>query len=105
MNLSKIISGMFLVALLFIAAMTPAFAQNAQIGGRVTDPSGAVIPGVTITLISTETGVARKATSNEEGYYAIPQLQPGKYRLTAQKDWVQAKESCMTALSFGWVIA
>ncbi len=86
MSLSKTVSGLFLVALLLIAAMTPAFAQNAQIGGRVTDPSGATIPGTTIALINTQTGVQRNSASNEEGYFAIPALQPGQYRLTAQKE-------------------
>ncbi|HWB99844.1 MAG TPA: carboxypeptidase regulatory-like domain-containing protein, partial [Bryobacteraceae bacterium] len=74
------------LAVLLQAVIIPALAQNAQIGGRVTDPSGAVIPGTGIVIINTETGVQRKTTSNDEGYYAIPLLQPGHYQLTAQKD-------------------
>ncbi|HZT30900.1 MAG TPA: TonB-dependent receptor [Bryobacteraceae bacterium] len=61
-------------------------AQYAQIGGRVTDPSGAVIPGTAIVITSDETGVARNTTSNDEGYYTVPLLLPGKYHLNAQKE-------------------
>lgn len=64
----------------------PAFPQNAQIGGRITDATEAIIPGASILLTNVQTGVQRNSVSNEEGYYAIPALQPGQYRLTAQKD-------------------
>jgi hypothetical protein len=60
-------------------------AQEAQIGGRVTDPSGAVVPQTDVTVKNTATGVQRKTQSNDEGYYLIPLLQPGNYTLTAQK--------------------
>jgi hypothetical protein len=59
-------------------------AQNAQMAGQVTDPSGAVIPGASITITNTETGVPIKTTSNAAGYYTVPQLQPGHYRLTVE---------------------
>ena len=58
-------------------------AQNAQMAGLVTDPSGAVIPGATITITNVDTGVAIKTVSNGQGYYTVPQLQPGHYRLNA----------------------
>ena len=45
---------MFLV--LLMAGL--AFSQNAQLSGIVTDPSGGLVPGVTITATNTETGVA-----------------------------------------------
>jgi hypothetical protein len=43
--------------LLAVLAVSVAFSQNAQLGGIVTDPSGALLPGVTITATNTETGV------------------------------------------------
>jgi len=75
-----------LATLLLSAAVAPMLAQNAQIGGRVVDPSGAVIPGTAIIIMNTDTGVPRRTSSNDEGYYAAPMLQPGRYRLTAQKE-------------------
>ena len=76
------------LTILVILAATAvfAFAQNAQLSGRVGDPSDAVIPGVDITVTNGDTGATRKVVSNGEGYYSVPSLQPGKYRLAAQKD-------------------
>lgn len=71
---------------LIVTLSFPMVAQNGQIGGRITDPSGAVIPGAGIAVTNTATGVTRNTQSNEEGYYAMPQLQPGQYQLTAQKE-------------------
>src|SRR5688500_16700689 len=68
------------------AALVPQAARgppNAQISGRVTDASGAIGPGVDVTLINIETGVGRSAVTNEPGAYAFPNLNPGRYRLQA----------------------
>jgi hypothetical protein len=74
-----------LAALLFGAAIAPLLAQNAQIGGQITDPSGAVVPGATIVVTGIETGTIRSTTTNAAGYYVVPQIQPGRYRLEVQK--------------------
>lgn len=63
-----------------------AFAQTAQTTGRITDPTGSVVPQAAITIINIDTGVQRETTSNEQGYYTIPSLQPGNYRITVQKE-------------------
>ena len=73
-----------LSALLCALAPEAVFAQaNAQISGRVTDASGAVVPGVDVTLTNLDTGVVREAVTNETGAYAFPSLNPGPYRLQA----------------------
>jgi carboxypeptidase family protein len=51
----------------------------------VTDSSGAVIPGVKITVTDTDTGVACDTKSNELGYYTAPLLKPGNYVVAAEK--------------------
>jgi hypothetical protein len=63
--------------------LTPAYAQfgAATITGRVTDSSGAVMPGVTITIVNTETNFTSTAETNEEGLYRVPSLRPGNYRV------------------------
>ena len=71
--------GIFILLLASIAA-----AQNAQISGRVTDPSNAVIASATVETRNLDTGVKRDTTTNSDGYYAIPQLPPGRYSVTAQ---------------------
>ena len=57
--------------------------STAQISGRVTDQSGAVLPGVEVTVTQTATGAVRSAVSDENGYYALPSLPIGPYRLEA----------------------
>src|SRR3712207_6981394 len=52
----------------------------------VTDPNGAALPGVTVEIRNVETNTANTATTNEEGAYAFPLLQPGRYTLTATAD-------------------
>ena len=54
----------------------------ASISGTITDPNGAVIPGVTITL-SSETMGERQAVTNDEGFYEITNLTAGDYTLRA----------------------
>jgi hypothetical protein len=47
----------------------------------VVDPSGAVIPGVAVTLLCTETGVKEIATTNSDGSFVFPALPPGRYEV------------------------
>ena len=77
-----VIAFLALLAMLQVAA---AFAQvpTGQISGRVTDTSGAVLPGVDVTVTQTSTGQVRSAVSNETGQYVIPSLPLGPYRLEA----------------------
>ena len=75
------------VALAVLLAWAPnASAQTATITGRVTDSSEAVIPGTKITVINEATGAKREVESNEVGYYTVPLLPPGAYRITAESE-------------------
>lgn len=58
-----------------------AWAQTAQITGRVTDSSNAVMAGVAVEVTNERTGIVRKSETNSEGYYSVPLLQPGAYRI------------------------
>lgn len=53
------------------------------IRGTVTDPTGAVIPGVTVTVTHVETGVSRTVQTNATGEYTIANLPPGDYLVEA----------------------
>jgi hypothetical protein len=67
--------------LIFAASVAPSIAQTAADGtlrGRVTDPSGAVIRGATVTAIDA-TGQKTTVTTNSQGIYEIKGLAPGKY--------------------------
>jgi hypothetical protein len=76
----------FSITLLLIPALS--FAQDAtgRIAGTITDPSGAVIPGVQATVTNTATQVSRKTTSNPDGYYQVLALPIGNYKVSAEHD-------------------
>jgi len=61
-----------------------ASAQQATIVGTVTDPSGAVVPNVTITLTDTDTGVPRVIPTNNDGQYVAVDLPIGHYDVKAE---------------------
>ncbi len=70
-----------------LVLMTLAPLAKAQVGtstltGRVTDPSGAVVAGVAVTITNTETNFRFSANTNEDGLYRVPYLAPGPYHLT-----------------------
>jgi hypothetical protein len=68
----------------FVLCSTAVWAQvTAQISGTVKDQSGAVLPGVEVTVTNTGTGVSRAAVTNETGSYVLPNLPIGPYRLEA----------------------
>ncbi len=69
--------------LLLLPALVLAQTSQGRISGTVSDPDGAVIPGVEINAINEETGVSFTATSNAVGRYVLPFLQPGRYQIMA----------------------
>src|SRR5436309_1301931 len=70
--------------LLLCTSILAAQGFRATIVGRVTDDSGAVVPGAKIMITNTGTNDNRSVVVNERGEYAIPQLAPGQYTLTAE---------------------
>ncbi|HEY8550608.1 MAG TPA: TonB-dependent receptor [Vicinamibacterales bacterium] len=76
-------------AALVIALMLPAGRVEAQavygsIGGNVTDASGAVLPGATITITSLERQTVDTVTSNESGFFVKDRLLPGEYEVRVE---------------------
>jgi len=66
-----------------------ASAQNVNAGeirGSVTDASGAVIPGVNVSILNTETGIRKDFVTNASGIYDALSLLPGAYAVTFSKD-------------------
>src|SRR5437867_2391041 len=71
-------------ALILLLTASAAWAQaTAQMSGTVRDQSGAVLPGVTVTVTQIDTSVTRTAVSDEAGAYLLPNLPTGPYRLEA----------------------
>jgi len=78
--------GLLVYVLLALTAVpTPIYAQvaGATLAGTVTDPSGAVVPNVKVSITNTATGVVRDITTDEAGFYSAPNLLPGVYDITA----------------------
>lgn len=75
------------LALAVLLYSSPGIAQEARgrILGRVTDSTGAVVPGVTVRLTHVATFVTRNLESNALGNYTAPYLPTGIYQLTAEK--------------------
>ena len=65
-----------------LALSVQAQVDTGTITGRVTDPSGSVVPNVQITLIQPETSFRFEAVSNSEGIFRIQSLQPGTYQIS-----------------------
>jgi len=72
----------FTIFFLFLLAPL-AFGQNAAIQGLVTDASKASISGATVTVTNVATQTSRTASTNGEGFYTVPLLPPGSYRVEA----------------------
>jgi Carboxypeptidase regulatory-like domain len=57
---------------------------RATVTGRVTDPSGAPVPGVAIQIKNIDTNEQATSTSDSSGAYTIPFLRPGNYTMTVE---------------------
>src|SRR5262245_33310263 len=70
-----------------LAALTfasSASAQDATLSGVVTDSTDAVMPGVTVTAVQTDTGNTYTAVSEGNGSYRISAIRPGTYKVTVE---------------------
>ena len=81
-----------------------AFTSTAQtivtggFGGTITDPTGAVVPGVTLTLTSNSTGDVFTTVSSGTGAYTFSLLKPGDYTLSAKKESFKTLTQKVTVL-------
>src|SRR5213079_553861 len=84
----EIFSAVLALCFLLVVTLSPSVPANAQVSGAtlsgtITDASGAVIPGVMISIKNRATGVVRNVTADEAGLYTAPNLQAGAYDVTA----------------------
>ena len=69
---------------LLLFAASAALAQNASVSGTVTDPSGAAVPGTSVTALNVDTGVVSPTTTNAVGIFVFPALPPGTYNFSSE---------------------
>lgn len=84
MTLLRRLSSLTILLCGFVAASI-AQTTNGTITGTITDPSGAAIGGVQVQVTRQDTAEQRTATTADNGTYIIPQLPPGTYNVTVEK--------------------
>src|SRR6266581_3008922 len=80
-----ILGAISFAALLVLTPTASAQKTSGTITGTVTDPSGAAVPGATVSAVNERTGAARQAVTNEQGSFSFPELDPSVYTLTVNK--------------------
>jgi hypothetical protein len=72
---------------LILTFCLPSFGQSedATVSGTITDPTGAVVQNAQVKLTNVETGITLTTLSNNSGLYVFPDVQPGQYRMVAEK--------------------
>ncbi len=78
----RIVALMLALFTLGIAASSMAQSTTGSIYGTVVDSSGAVVPGATVTVKESHTGLSQSVVSNGSGEYLFPTLNPGDYNVT-----------------------
>src|SRR6202790_5855197 len=63
-----------------------------RIVGTVTDQSGGVVSGATVTVVDTDRGVTMTVVTNEAGEYSAPTLQPGTYKVRGESKGFKVTE-------------
>lgn len=79
MTIRRLVLGLFLIAAFGFAQVA-----TSRLEGIVEDGSGAVVPNAKIVAVNEKTQIRAETTSNQEGFYVFPSLQPGIYSVTAE---------------------
>ncbi len=97
-----VVTRVVVAALFVLASMLQLPAQNAvltgAIGGRITDKTGAIVPGVSVEVRNLATGVPQSAVTNHAGIYQFPVLMPGTYSVTASGKGFRGVEALVRVL-------
>ena len=97
----RTIFSIFICLALAVPALAQSQAANGVIEGTVSDSSGGVLPGVTVTITSVDTGTQRIVITNEKGLYRAPLLPLGTYRVLAELPGFKKFEQTDIHLSVG----
>jgi hypothetical protein len=85
----------------FLLLSAQAFGQAAGVSGTVTDTSGGVLPGTTVTAINSSTGVKSTTSTNNAGVYNFASLPPGTYVVSAEMPGFQTLKRTDVTLAVG----
>jgi len=92
-----------LAASLMLVASVPVFSQAnlGRIQGTVTDQSGGVVAGATVTVLDVQRGISRALTTDDAGEYNAPNLTPGSYTVRAESRGFKTAEHSGILLEVG----
>jgi len=76
--------GLSVFLLLLLSLVAYSQVSTATLTGIVRDSTGAVVPGVTITVTNTDRNTAQTTITNEAGSYVLPALNAGNYKVAAE---------------------
>jgi Carboxypeptidase regulatory-like domain/TonB dependent receptor len=84
---TALLLALLIAPLLYLVAPQAACAQGitGSITGTVTDPSGAVISGATVTILEVDTNAIHTTRTSEAGTFTVTQLPPGRYNVKVEK--------------------
>src|SRR6202158_2618625 len=92
----------FLASMLAIRAVALAQGQTpSAIVGSVTDPTGAAIPGATVTVANEKNGLKRSVKTDDSGRFSFPQLKPGTYSVKAEADRFESQQNNTISAGLG----
>lgn len=93
MSIALVIGGVPLLAISLAASSALGQASSSSDAvGKVTDPTGASVPGATVHLVNNGTGSERTVTTNDAGEWSIPNIPPANYRIRVEKHGFSASE-------------
>ncbi len=84
MKLSSLVGSLLCLLVLSSAVSAQSSSVSGDIRGTLTDPSGAVLPRVTVTALDPQTGLQRTAASDSTGQFRLTGLPPATYEVSAQ---------------------
>ena len=75
----------FAMLLLAVTGVLHGQAVTGSLLGTITDSSGGAVPSAKVTITETKTGIGRNTEANDSGNYSFPSLEPGTYRVAAER--------------------
>ena len=100
MLMRKIKLTFFLAAALALLIVSPTIVVQSlttgAISGTITDATGAVVPGATVSLLSLDTGTTQTTSTNQAGEYRFTLLKPGRYQVSTAPTGFQKAERAVT---------
>ena len=95
-TMSRLFAVLAVVALIVPGVLLAQNTTTGAISGTVTDPSNAVIPNAPVTLTNLGTGHSVDTTTNANGAYGFPLLQPASYKITVKQQGFRSVEQTVT---------